>query len=424
MLDLKFLRDHLDEVRAMLKSRKNSLDLSAFEALDRQRRELIQKSDELKNERKTTSKQIGMLIKNGEDTTAIKQRVSEIGDEIKELDKKQKEVNADLNDIVTRIPNMMHTSVPFGESEDDNVEIRTWGTPIVLDFEPKDHVDLGTDLRIMDMEAATKLTGARFAVLRGDGARLERALIQFMLDVHAEQGYFEILPPYIVNGDSMFGTGQFPKMKEDVFKLEGLDYYLIPTAEVPVTNLHRDEILKKEQLPICYQAFTPCFRSEAGAHGKDTRGLIRQHQFHKVELVKFVHPEQSEQELENLLSDAEEILKRLGLAFRVVQLCSADLSFSAAKCYDIEVWLPAQNKYREISSCSLFTDFQARRAKIRFKEDGKNQFVHTLNGSGLAVGRTLVAILENGQQKDGTIMIPEVLRPYMGGQTLIEKQKL
>jgi len=424
MLDLKFLRDHLDEVRAMLKSRKNSLDLSAFETLDRQRRELIQKSDELKNERKTTSKQIGMLIKNGEDTTAIKQRVSEIGDEIKELDKKQKEVNADLNDIVTRIPNMMHTSVPFGESEDDNVEIRTWGTPIVLDFEPKDHVDLGTDLRIMDMEAATKLTGARFAVLRGDGARLERALIQFMLDVHAEQEYFEILPPYIVNGDSMFGTGQFPKMKEDVFKLEGLDYYLIPTAEVPVTNLHRDEILKKEQLPICYQAFTPCFRSEAGAHGKDTRGLIRQHQFHKVELVKFVHPEQSEQELENLLSDAEEILKRLGLAFRVVQLCSADLSFSAAKCYDIEVWLPAQNKYREISSCSLFTDFQARRAKIRFKEDGKNQFVHTLNGSGLAVGRTLVAILENGQQKDGTIMIPEVLRPYMGGQTLIEKQKL
>jgi seryl-tRNA synthetase len=424
MLDIKFLRGHLDQVRVMLKSRKNSLDLSAFETLDRQRRELIQKSDELKNERKTTSKQIGMLIKKGEDITAIKQRVSEIGDEIKELDKNQKEVNADLNDIVTRIPNMMHSSVPFGESEDDNVEIRTWGTPVVLDFKPKDHVDLGTDLRIMDMEVATKLTGARFAVLRGDGARLERALIHFMLDVHAEQGYFEILPPYIVNGDSMFGTGQFPKMKEDVFKLEGLDYYLIPTAEVPVTNLHRDEILRKEQLPICYQAFTPCFRSEAGAHGKDTRGLIRQHQFHKVELVKFVHPEHSEQELDNLLSDAEEILKRLDLAYRVVQLCSADLSFSAAKCYDIEVWLPAQNKYREISSCSLFTDFQARRAKIRFKEDGKNQFVHTLNGSGLAVGRTLVAILENGQQKDGSIMIPEVLRPYMGGQTLIEKQKL
>lgn len=423
MLDTKILRENTDSVKKMLQARKNDLDLSGFERLDLQRRNLIQKSDELKNERKTTSKLIGQLMKAGDDVKQIRQRVTEIGEEIKALDAELKEVENGLFDLVSRIPNMLHPSVPIGTSEDDNVEVRQWGKPAVFDFEPKDHVDLGVQLRILDMETATKITGARFTILRGDGARLERALIHFMIDVHNEQGYFEVLPPFIVNGDSMFGTGQFPKMKEDVFKLEGLDYYLIPTAEVPVTNIHRDEILKASDLPVCYQAFTPCFRSEAGAHGKDTRGLIRQHQFNKVELVKFVHPSTSEQELESLLLDAEEILKRLELPYRVVQLCSADLSFSASKCYDIEVWLPGQARYREISSCSLFTDFQSRRAKIRFKEDGKNSFVHTLNGSGLAVGRTLVAILENGQCQDGTIRIPEALQPYLGGQKVIEKQR-
>jgi len=422
MLDIKFIRDNLDQVQTMLKNRKNNLDLTDFTDLDVKRRELIQKSDELKNERKTTSKEIGAMMKAGQDASDIRARVTAIGEEIKEIDAELRDIESQLFDIVSRIPNMLHPSVPIGLTEEDNIEVHAWGNPSEMAFEPKDHVDLGTQLGILDMETATKLTGARFALLRGDGARLERALIQFMIDVHREQGYFEVLPPFIVNGDSMFGTGQFPKMKEDVFKLEGLDYYLIPTAEVPVTNIHRDDILKADQLPINYQAFTPCFRSEAGAHGKDTRGLIRQHQFNKVELVKFVHPETGEAELEKLLKDAEEILERLELPYRTVQLCSGDLSFSAAKCYDIEVWLPGQQKFREISSCSLFTDFQARRAKIRFKHDGKNQFVNTLNGSGLAVGRTLVAILENGQQEDGTIALPKALQPYLGGQAKIEKQ--
>jgi len=422
MLDIKFLRDNLDLVASMIEARLNKLDLTDFKSLDKKRRSLIQRSDELKNERKTTSKQIGIMMKNGEDTQAIKQRVSDIGTEIKNLDTEQRESENALSEIIDRIPNMLHPTVPIGKDEADNIEIATWGKPRSFTFPVHDHVELGKCLKILDMETATKITGARFALLRGDGAKLERALINFMIDLHTEQGYFEVLPPFIVNGESMYGTGQFPKMKEDVFKLEGQDYYLIPTAEVPVTNIHRDEILKEEQLPLYYQAFTPCFRSEAGAHGKDTRGLIRQHQFNKVELVKFVHPSKSVEELEKLLKDAEEVLRRLDLPYRVVQLCSGDLSFSAAKCYDIEVWLPAQNQYREISSCSLFTDFQARRAKIRFKEDGKNQFVHTINGSGLAVGRTLVAILENYQQEDGTIAIPEALVPYMGGQKIIKTQ--
>ncbi|PIE02234.1 MAG: serine--tRNA ligase [Acidobacteria bacterium] len=422
MLDIKYLRDNLDSVKDMLEARSNNLDLSDFTELDKKRRTLIQKSDELKNERKTTSKSIGALIKKGENVDHIKQRVQDIGSEIKVLDQAQKETVEALADLVNRIPNMLHPTVPLGSSEDDNVKVSEWGQPGTYAFDVKDHVELGSRLGILDMETATKLTGARFALLRGQGAQLERALVNFMIDVHVEQGYFEVLPPFIVNGDSMYGTGQFPKMKEDVFQLQDTDYYLIPTAEVPVTNIHRGEILQKEQLPIYYQAFTPCFRSEAGSHGKDTRGLIRQHQFNKVELVKFVHPSTGEEELEKLLKDAEEILRRLQLPYRVVQLCSADLSFSAAKCYDIEVWLPGQDRYREISSCSLFTDFQARRAKIRFKEDGRNQFVHTLNGSGLAVGRTLVAILENYQQEDGTISIPDALIPYMGGVQTIGKQ--
>lgn len=424
MLDLKFIRDHLDQVETMLTHRGGAMDLSDFRAKDSRRRELIAESDLLKSERKQTSKQIGQLIQQGQDVEPIKQRVAEISSRVKGLDSELAEVEADLSEMVTRIPNMLDPTTPIGRSEDDNVEVRRVGEPPQWSFEPLDHVDIGSRLGILDFETAAKITGSRFALLRGDGAKLERALIQFMIDVHTEQGYFEVLPPFVANGDSMFGTGQFPKMREDVFKLEGLDYYLIPTAEVPVTNIHRDEVLNHDDLPIKYQAFTPCFRSEAGAYGRDTRGLIRQHQFNKVEMVKFVHPDQSEAHLEQLTDHAEEILRRLGLAYRVMALCSGDISFAAAKCYDLEVWLPGQNKYREISSCSNFSDFQARRAKIRYKdpESGKNALVHTLNGSGLAIGRTLVAVLENYQQADGTVQVPRALVPYMNGQEQIKKQ--
>ncbi|MCB1043736.1 MAG: serine--tRNA ligase [Acidobacteria bacterium] len=424
MLDLKFIRDHLDQVEAMLKARGGAMNLDDFRSLESRRRENIVESDGLKQSRNELSKQIGQIIQKGEDPEPLKQQVGKMAGRIKELDAELKDIETSLFALVDRIPNMLHASVPMGKGEADNVEVSRHGQPPQFDFEPLDHVDIGNGLRILDQETAVKVTGARFAVLRGDGAKMERALIQFMMDVHSEQGYFEVLPPFIVNGASMYGTGQFPKMKEDVFKLEGLDYYLIPTAEVPVTNIHRDEVLKEEDLPLLYQAFTPCFRSEAGAYGRDTRGLIRQHQFNKVEMVKFVHPDTSEAHLESLRDHAEEILRRLGLSYRVVSLCAADLSFSAQKCYDIEVWLPGQNTYREISSCSNFGDFQARRAKIRYKdrESGKNQLVHTLNGSGLAVGRTLIAILENYQQADGTVVIPDVLVPYMNGQTRIEKQ--
>ncbi len=424
MFDVKLLRDDLAAVEAMLQARRSKIDLSAFAALDQRRRDLIKETDTLKSERKTKSKQIGQMMKAGEDVEPVKAQVAEIGDRIKTLDAELAQCNGDLDELLAGIPNMLDAATPQGASEDDNVQVAVHGEPTQFDFDAKDHVDLGTKLGLFDFERAAKIAGARFCLLRGDGARLERALINFMCDVHHEQGYFEINPPYIVNGDSMFGTGQFPKMKEDSFHLAGSDYHLIPTAEVPVTNMHRDEILDEKQLPLNYQAFTPCFRSEAGSYGRDTRGLIRQHQFHKVEMVKFVLPENSEAEHEKLRDHAEEILRRLALPYRVMLLCSADVSFSAAKCYDLEVWLPGQQAYREISSCSNFGDFQARRAKIRYKGPSGKGLVHTLNGSGLAVGRTLVAILENYQTAEGNIRIPTVLQPYMGGRTIIEKQQL
>ena len=421
MLDVKILRDDLEPVKKMLGARKSTLDVSSFAALDQKRRDLIVESDALKHERKVTSKKIGKLIQAGQDPAEIKAHVGAMGQKIKAMDEEIGQLETELMDILAWIPNMLDPETPEGKSEEDNVEVSRWGTPPSFDFEIKDHVDLGTDLKILDFEAATKITGARFALLRGDGAMLERALIQFMVDVHREQGYFEVLPPFVVNDDSMFGTGQFPKMKEDVFHLEGYPFYLVPTAEVPVTNIHRDEILSPEDLPRSYQAFTPCFRSEAGSYGRDTRGLIRQHQFNKVELVTFAHPETSNRALDKLRDDAEEILRRLELPYRTMLLCSADLSFAAAKCYDLEVWLPGQNTYREISSCSNFMDFQARRAKIRFRDGQQTSFVHTLNGSGLAVGRTLVAILENYQCEDGRVRIPAALRPYMQNREYLEK---
>ena len=424
MIDVKRLRDDLDAVKAMLRSRNNDLDLTRFEELDKKRRELIVESDRLKQERKQTSKQIGQMIQQGQDPTEIKAAVAGIGDTIKELDHQLGETESELNELMSWIPNFPEPSVPTGSGEADNVQVSIWGELPSFEFPVKDHVDLGSDLRILDFPAASNMTGARFVLLRGDGARLERALINFMADVHREQGYFEVMPPFMVNSESMFATGQFPKMKEDVFTLSGFDYHLIPTAEVPLVNIHRDQILKEDQLPIYYQAFTPCFRSEAGAYGKDTRGLIRQHQFNKVEMVKIVEPEQALDELEKLRGDAEEILRRLALPYRVMALCSGDLSFGAAKCYDLEVWLPGQKAYREISSCSTMSDFQARRAKIRFRRGKKNELVHTLNGSGLAVGRTLIAILENYQQSDGSVVVPEALRPYLNGQEKIEKQSI
>lgn len=423
MLDIKVLRENPAAVDAMLKARRNDLDFSRFTALDQTRRELITESDGLKQERKTTSREIGLMIREGKAVASIKARVAEIGERIKKLDHELAETGLLLEELLSWVPNLLDPSVPIGSSEEDNLEIERWGEPPGFDFEIKDHVALGTDLGMLDFETAVKLTGARFVLLRGDGARLERALINFMIDLHQEQGYFEVLPPFIVNDRSMYGTGQFPKMKADVFKLEGMEYYLIPTAEVPVTNIHADEILAKERLPVYYQAFTPCFRSEAGSYGRDVRGLIRQHQFNKVEMVKLVHPETGAEELESLRRDAEEVLRRLELSYRVVSLCSGDISFAAAKCYDLEVWLPGQRAYREISSCSYFSDFQARRAKIRFRDGKQIRFVHTLNGSGLAIGRTLIAIMENYQLADGRIVIPRALRPYMHNREIIGKQE-
>jgi len=422
MIDVNLLRERLDDVKAMLAARRNDLDLERFAELDAARRRLIAESDLLKQERKTLSKDIGRMIKAGEDAEPVKASVAQIAERIKLMEGELAEAELGLKELLPWIPNMLDPTTPLGASEADNEEVARWGEPKDFDFQPRDHVDVGVDLGVLDLERAAKISGARFAVLRGDGARLERALIDFMIDVHREQGYFEVMPPFLVSSDSMYATGQFPKMREDVFKIEERDLYAIPTAEVPVTNLHRDEFLAEKQLPLRYQAFTPCFRSEAGSYGKDTRGLVRLHQFNKVELVKFVHPDRSREALEQLRADAEEILRRLELPYRVMALCSGDLSFAAAKCYDLEVWLPAQNTYREISSCSNFTDFQARRARIRFKQDGKTRFVHTLNGSGLAVGRTVVALLENGQTADGRVALPKALQPYMGGREFIEKQ--
>ncbi len=418
MLELRFIRENPGIVRENLRKRHIEEDrLDEFLELDRRRRELLTESESLRNRRKTVSKEIGALKKSGGDADALMAEMRGVGERIKELEAEISRVEEEMNGIVMSLPNICHPSVPEGVDDSDNPTVRTWGEPTRFDFPPKAHYEIGESLGVIDFERAAKLSGARFAVLSGFASRLERALINFMLDLHTQKhGYREVLPPFLVTTETMTATGQLPKFADDLFRTEVSDreLWLIPTAEVPVTNLHRDETLAEKDLPLKYCAYTPCFRSEAGSYGKDTRGLIRQHQFDKVELVKFTRPEDSEEELESLLADAEEVLQLLGLPYRVVQLCSGDLGFSATKTYDIEVWMPAQNKYREISSCSSFTDFQARRGPIRYrpKEGGKSRLVHTLNGSGLAVGRTLAAIFENFQTADGQVMIPEVLAPY------------
>jgi seryl-tRNA synthetase len=417
MLDIKFLRDNLETVEARLKTRGEAVDLNGFRTLDARRRELLQQSEELKALRNRVSDEISRI----KDKSQAQDRIAEmreVGGRIKGLDEELKGIEETLEQFLLTVPNIPYAAVPIGASEADNVEVRKWGEIPVFSFDPKPHWEIGETLDILDFERGAKLTGARFTLYKGAGARLERALINFMLDLHTgRHNYVEMLPPFMVNRESMTSTGQLPKFAEDLFRLEDTDYYLIPTAEVPVTNIHRGEILRRADLPICYTAYTPCFRKEAGSYGKDTRGLIRQHQFNKVELVKFAHPADSYLELEKLLANAEEVLRLLEIPYRVMELCTGDLGFSAARTYDIEAWLPGQGTYREISSCSNFEDFQARRASIRFREDdkAKPEFVHTLNGSGLAVGRTVVAILENFQQPDGKVSIPEALRTYMGG---------
>jgi seryl-tRNA synthetase len=418
MLDLSFIRKNLALVRQKMQERGTTVALDEFERLDSERRRLILESEKLKYLRNTTSDEIAVSKKLGHDASAKIAEMKDVSTRIKEVDEQLKECDQTLRALQLTIPNLPHSTVPVGSDASANAEIRVVGQKPGFDFEPKAHWELGTQLGILDFDRAAKIAGARFSLYRGVGARLERALINFMLDIHTrEHRYQEVIPPLMVNSSSMRGTGQLPKFAGDSFKVEGTDYWLIPTAEVPVTNIYADEILDGAQLPIYVTAYTPCFRSEAGSYGKDTRGLIRQHQFNKVELVKFTRPENSYDELEMLTQDAEEILKRLGLYYRVVALCTGDLGFSSAKTYDLEVWLPGQNAFREISSCSNFEDFQARRANIRFRPDpkAKVEFVHTLNGSGLAAGRTWVAILENYQQADGSVIIPEVLRPYMDG---------
>mgnify|MGYP001580001355 FL=1 len=424
MLDLKFVRENRDKVTEEIKKRGVDLDLEDLIRYDDKRKELSRKADELKALRNRVSDEIGKLKRDSKEEEAEGKRdeMKGISYEIKELDEKIKRCEDAIAEILLLIPNLPDASVPVGPDETGNVEVKKWGEPPKFSFEPKAHWDIGEALDIIDFERAGKITGARFALYKGAGALLERSLINFMLNLHTkEHRYKEVLPPFMVNRASMTGTGQLPKFEKELFKVEGDDYFLIPTAEVPVTNIHRDEMLDGDKLPIYYTAYTPCFRREAGSYGKDTRGLIRQHQFNKVELVKFVRPEDSYNELESLLLNAEEVLKKLNLPYRVVVLCTGDMGFAAAKTYDIEVWLPGQNKYREISSCSNFIDFQARRANIRFRREpkAKPEYVHTLNGSGLAVGRTLVAILENYQQEDGTVIVPEALRHYMGGMERI-----
>jgi len=424
MLDLKFLRANFAEVKEKLQHRGEDLtDLGKFEELDRTRRELILEVEQLKSKRNEVSQQVAVLKREKQDADQLIAEMKEVGDKIKGLDDQLRDVEETLEKLLLSIPNIPHKSVPVGETEDDNVEIRKWGEVPSFDFEPKPHWDVADGLGIVDFERAGKVTGSRFVFYKGLGAKLERALFNFMLDLHTEEhGYEEVLPPYIVNRASMTGTGQLPKFEEDAFRIESEDFFLIPTAEVPVTNLHRDEILSGEELPINYAAFSACFRSEAGSAGRDTRGLIRQHQFNKVELVKFVKPEDSYNELEKLTGHAEKVLQLLGLPYRVLSMCTGDLGFTAAKKYDIEVWIPSYETYREISSCSNFESFQARRANIRFRREpkGKPEAVHTLNGSGLAIGRTVAAILENFQQADGSVVIPEVLRPYMGNREVIK----
>jgi seryl-tRNA synthetase len=422
MLDIKFIRQNMDFVRRKMEERGQSVYLNRFTELDTKRREFLQEVESLRNERNAASKIIGEKKKAKEDASELMSGMSLVSARIKELEESLKQTEEELSDVLLTIPNVPHESVPYGVCSEDNAVMRYWGEKPKFDFTPRPHWEIGEDLGILDFNRGAKITGARFTLYRGMGAMLERALINFMVDLHtSEHHYTEIMPPFIVNRESMTGTGQLPKFAEDLFKIEGMDFFLIPTAEVPVTNIHRDEILDEKELPICYAAWSPCFRAEAGSYGKDTRGLIRQHQFNKVELVKFTRPETSYEELEKLTADAEEILKRFNIHFRTVNLCTGDLGFSSAKTYDIEVWLPGQNCYREISSCSNFEAFQARRASIRFRraENGKVEFVHTLNGSGMAVGRTLVALLENYQQADGSVVIPDALRPYMKGFDMI-----
>jgi seryl-tRNA synthetase len=426
MLDVKLLRANFAEVKEKLQHRGEDLtDFGKFEELDVRRRELIVDSEALKSKRNEVSQQVAFLKREKKDADHLIAEMREVGDKIKGLDDELRAVEETLEQLLLSIPNIPHESVPVGDTEDENIEIRKWGNIPEFSFEPKPHWEVAEKLGILDFERAGKVTGSRFVFYKGLGARLERALISFMLDLHVdEHGYKEILPPYMVNRASMTGTGQLPKFEEDAFKISDADYFLIPTAEVPVTNMHRDEILSGEELPIKYAAYSACFRSEAGSAGRDTRGLIRQHQFNKVELVKFVKPEESYEELEKLTNNAEKVLQLLGLPYHVLSMCTGDLGFTAAKKYDIEVWIPSADVYREISSCSNFEAFQARRANIRFRRDpkAKLEFVHTLNGSGLAIGRTVAAILENFQQEDGSVIIPEVLRPYMGNRTSIQPE--
>lgn len=416
MLDLKFIRQNPDLVKQAVKNKLEKADVDKLLSLDEQRRTLLQQVDELKATRNRVSKEIGALKKAGQDAQDAIKEMQAVGDRIKSLDEQIKSVESDIYAIQIWIPNVPHESAPVGRSEADNVEVRTWGEPAEQDFTPKPHWDVAEQLGIVDFSRGAKVAGTSFVSYKGLGAKLERALIHFMLELHTEKhGYTEIFPPFIVNRDTMFSTGQLPKLEDDMYHIDQDDLFLIPTAEVPVTNLHRDEILQEKALPVCYTAYTPCFRREAGSYGKETRGLVRIHQFDKVEMVKFVTPESSYDELERLLQNAEEVLQLLNLPYRIIELCTADLSFAAAKCYDIEVWAPGLNKWLEVSSCSNFEAFQARRGNIRYRraDNGKVDFVHTLNGSGLALPRTVIAILENYQTDEGTVMVPEVLRDFM-----------
>ncbi|MBW4828531.1 MAG: serine--tRNA ligase [Clostridiaceae bacterium] len=424
MLDIKMIRKNPELVKKEISKLSGDHNIDEIIELDEKRRNLLVEVEEKKAKQNQVSKEIPKMKKEGKDISELLEEMKELSSNIKDIDGEVKEIDKDLKKLLLGIPNIPHESVPEGETDEDNVEIRKWGEPTEFPFEPKAHWDLGVDLNILDFERASKITGARFSIFRNKGALLQRALINFMLDLHTvDQDYIEMLTPFMVNRSSMTGTGQLPKFEEDAFSIPSKDYFLVPTAEVPVTNLHRDEILNEDILPTYYTAYTPCFRQEAGSAGRDTRGLIRNHQFDKVELVKFSRPEDSYEELEKLTNDAEEVLQKLELPYRVVNLCTGDLGFSAAKTYDIEVWMPSYNRYVEISSCSNFEDFQARRANIRFrrKENKKLEYVHTLNGSGLAVGRTFAALIENYQQEDGSILIPEVLRPYMRGIEKITK---
>lgn len=422
MLDPRFVRENVELVRDALEKRGLEAPLDRFLELDRERRSLQVALEEKRARHKQGNKEIGRRMRNGEEAETLRREMAALSEEIKADEERLERFEEEIREILIRLPNIPHPSVPVGPDETYNQEIRRWGSPREFDFQPLPHWELGEQLGILDFQRGVKIAESRFTLLRGEGALLERALINFMLDLHTrEHGYREVFPPILVNEESMFGTGQLPKLEKEMYRCRDDDLYLVPTAEVPVTNIHRDEILSEEELPIYYCAYTPCFRREAGSYGRDIKGLIRQHQFNKVELVKFAHPDNSYQELESLTRDAEEVLQKLGLPYRVVALSTGDLSFAAAKCYDLEVWLPSYGEYKEISSCSNFTDFQARRANIRFrpKDGGRARYVHTLNGSGVAVGRTVAAILENYQQRDGSVVIPEVLRPYMHGMEVI-----